>query len=402
MRIVRLESQNVKRLKAVSIVPEGNAVVIGGNNAQGKSSVLDSIFMALGGKVAQGQNPVREGEERAVIKCDLGELLVTRTITAEGKTTVKVQNAEGAAFSSPQAMLDALSSKLTFDPLVFANEKPLAQLSTLKELVGLDFSELDSRRAEVFSKRTEVNRKGKEEAARFNSLDFHADAPSEPVSVAVLMDQLREAEAFNSEVAEYEAAINSRQERIKEVQEEIAALQLELAHLEESETNAPEPKPYVDVEKIRTEISQADAINMQVRENLEYRDTEAGVEALRAESLRLTEALKEIDNKKSDLMASAKFPVAGLSFDESGVLFNGVPFSNCSSAERLLVSMHMGIAMNPKLKVLLIRDGSLLDDESLETVFDVAKKANAQVWIERVSKGKECSVIIEDGEVLTR
>ena len=35
MKIVRLEAQNVKRLTAVEITPDGNMVVVGGNNAQG-------------------------------------------------------------------------------------------------------------------------------------------------------------------------------------------------------------------------------------------------------------------------------------------------------------------------------------------------------------------------------
>lgn len=399
MHILKLESQNVKRLKAVSIEPSSNAVVIGGDNAQGKSSVLDSIFMALGGKAAQGVNPVRDGEEQAVIKCDLGELVVTRTINPDGRTQVKVENVEGASFSSPQAMLDALSSKLTFDPLAFANEKPLAQLSTLKELMGWDFSKLDKQRAEAFNSRTEINRKGKDCAARLNGMSFFDETPLGPVSVADLMSELSEAESFNSSMLELRKATQARIARIEEIKSIFISLQQELSGLEAAQEQALDPEPYVDVAEIRNRISQADTLNAQIRGNAEYKETEVERDNLRIESQNLTERIKDIDQQKANLMTGAKFPVDGLGFDESGILFNGVPFSNCSSAERLLVSLHMGIAMNPKLKVLLIRDGSLLDDHSLTTVFEVAKKADAQVWIERVSKGQECSVIIEDGEI---
>lgn len=403
MKIVNLESQNVKRLKAVSIIPQGNSVIIGGDNAQGKSSVLDSIFMALGGKAAQGQRPVRDGEEKAIIKCDLGELTVIRTISPNGKTTVKVTNAEGATFSSPQSMLDALSSKLTFDPLAFAGEKPAAQLETLKGLVGLDFSDLEAKRKSLYDKRTDINRAGKDKAARLDGMQQHSDAPAEAVSVSDLMAMLTAADAKNAENEKERQSVRSRAEKIATVKAELEAKQKELAAIEAEHAGTEDAAALLvdtDTIAIREQIAQADTINAKVRENAFYAEEKAAAESLRAESQGLTNAINAIDKQKADAMAAAEFPVDGLSFDENGVIYNGIPFSQCSSAERLLVSLHMGIAMNPELKVLLIRDGSLLDPQSLAMVAKAAEDADAQVWIERVSKGDECSVIIEDGEII--
>ena len=39
----------MKRLKAVDITPDGTLQIITGRNAQGKTSVLDAIWLALGG-----------------------------------------------------------------------------------------------------------------------------------------------------------------------------------------------------------------------------------------------------------------------------------------------------------------------------------------------------------------
>lgn len=48
--INKLEIENVKRIKAVKIEPSATGLtVIGGNNNQGKTSVLDSIAWVLGG-----------------------------------------------------------------------------------------------------------------------------------------------------------------------------------------------------------------------------------------------------------------------------------------------------------------------------------------------------------------
>lgn len=44
MKINRLEIENVKRIKAVKLEPAQNGLtIIGGDNQQGKTSVLDSI-----------------------------------------------------------------------------------------------------------------------------------------------------------------------------------------------------------------------------------------------------------------------------------------------------------------------------------------------------------------------
>jgi len=84
MKIVRMSAKNVKRLRAVEVSPDGNVIVVSGKNASGKTSLLDSIAYALGGKDVICKEPVRRGEQRAEIVCDLDEIVVRRTFTAEG------------------------------------------------------------------------------------------------------------------------------------------------------------------------------------------------------------------------------------------------------------------------------------------------------------------------------
>ena len=118
MKIIKLVTQNVKRIKAVEITPEGSLVVIGGNNAQGKTSVLDSIMYALGGASTLPPKPLRQGAKKGKVVLDLGEIKVTRTITSKTNQLV-VESADGEKYTSPQAILDKLTGKLTFDPLTF-------------------------------------------------------------------------------------------------------------------------------------------------------------------------------------------------------------------------------------------------------------------------------------------
>jgi len=113
MNIVSITSENFKRIKAVHIKPTGDVVVVGGRNAQGKSSVLDSIAAALGGKELMPDEALRQGADGGQITVDLGDIIVTRTFGPAGKTALKVTNKEGASFASPQSMLDKLVGRLS-------------------------------------------------------------------------------------------------------------------------------------------------------------------------------------------------------------------------------------------------------------------------------------------------
>ena len=148
MKIIGLQSQNIKRLKAVnlSLDDKGNLIIISGKNAQGKSSLLDSIWMALGGKKAIPDKPIREGEETAEISIDVqGEKLsftVKRLFTKKG-SELSITNKDGKHYSNPQEMLNHLIGNLTFDPLEFTRLATKKQVSQLMDLTGLNFDELD-------------------------------------------------------------------------------------------------------------------------------------------------------------------------------------------------------------------------------------------------------------------
>jgi predicted ABC-type transport system involved in lysophospholipase L1 biosynthesis ATPase subunit len=76
-----------------------------------------------------------------------------------------------------------------------------------------------------------------------------------------------------------------------------------------------------------------------------------------------------------------------------------VPFKQASGAEQLRVSLAMAIALNPKLRVIRIADGSLLDSDNLALVESIARENDFQVWIEMVGDGDGRGIIIEDGSV---
>ena len=167
MKIISLQSEDVKRIKAVEIAPGDVAgvVEITGKNGQGKTSVLDSIWWALADAKHVQDDPIRAGAERAVIRLDLGKLVVTRTIrktkAGEVTTQLRVENEEGARFSKPQEMLDAMVAGLSFDPLAFTRKKPKEQFDALRVFVkDFDFDANAGRRKSAFEERTEKEPRG--------------------------------------------------------------------------------------------------------------------------------------------------------------------------------------------------------------------------------------------------
>ncbi len=409
MRILKLEAENVKRLRAVRIAPKGNAVVIGGRNAQGKSSVLDAIQAALGGKGAAPAEPLRRGADRGHVVLELDDLVVKRTFTEGGGSQLVVTTKDGAKHAAPQTILDKLVGELSFDPLRFTRMEPKEQVATLRALGGLDFSALDAQRAKAFAERTEVGRELKRTGAMLEQSPHHDGAPAAEVSMVDLLAELetrrgqnRANKADRDKLEAMRSRAKSMVDRIEQLERELAAAKEELAKAQaEGKVFAGQVAALIDadeaelVERIRT----AEQTNAKVRANAARDKLEEEMQRLAEQQTDLTASIEAIDEDKREQLAAAKFAVPGLAFDEHGVTLNGLPFEQASSAEQLRVSVAIGLAMNPKLKVLLIRDGALLDDDSLAAVAAQAAEADAQLWIERVGTDGAPTVVIEDGEV---
>lgn len=410
MQIVKLQAENVKRLRAVEVHPNGSLVVVGGKNGNGKSSLLDSIMMALAGKQALPSKPVRDGEDGATITIELDEdFIITRKIKPDGTSTVEVRSKSGAKYPSPQALLDSFSARFTFDPLKFKAMKPLEQAEILKQILGLDFSEHDRERAAIYEQRTIINRSVRDMEGQIGTMKAHADVPADEVTVAALAEELDAARQQNANRQRMESELSVIDGRRVTTSSRITALRKELEALEAvvpvivaeyaDLKSRYDAQPVVETAALQEKIRTAEETNRKVRENKARRQVVESLALKREESEKLTKWIDSIDEDKKSQLESAAFPVPGMSVDDSAVVLNGIPFDQLSAAEQLRISVAIGLALNPKLKVLLIRDGSLLDEENLKLVAELAEAHGAQVWMERVGDGDEVAVVLEDGSV---
>lgn len=444
MHITELTIENIKRINAVHIKPDGAIIEITGRNGQGKSSVLDSIAYGLGGKDEIPSKPIREGADEAHIIIELDDKIVKRRWTKGGNTMLTVESKDGAKFPSPQALLDSLTGDLTFDPLAFNRMSPTDQVATLKDVAGLDFAELDRRRQDAFEERTIVNRALKDANGALANTPA-VEAPAEAVSMAELIEQQNEAnnhqrmnddlrrdhetsvgvictlsksrdatasanndgvENCSQRIASLEQQIQdtklertrwieSHSAKIGEIDVKIKAARTSSAALASQVNQIQDP----DLDAIAAKIAGAEESNEKFRAARQRAELVGLRDEHASKSKALTKKIDKIDATKVQTVRDANLPIEGLGFDEDGISFEGLPFEQASSAQQLRVSVAMGIALNPKLRVMLIRDGSLLDKDSLVLLGELAEANDTQVWIERVSDGENVGIVIEDGYV---
>jgi myosin heavy subunit len=373
------------------------------------------------------KKPIRDGEEKAHVTVDLGDIVVTRKWTSNDKSYLSIENRDGATFKSPQAILDELIGNLSFDPLAFSHMSDKEQKEILLDLVdiGLDLEEWEKDRAEAYEERTGVNRKVKELEGQFAGLPKKdEDAPVEEVSAADIVAEITKAQEIKVSNDKKRQSLNDQRinlptlkENLVEINNGIDTLVKRLAEGEKQkeqaqlgirdatklllETNA-EVTALVDpdMEAFQKNLESVEETNRAVRENQKRVDVQTQLDTAKKESQTLTDELAEMDKEKSDAIEKAEFPIEHLGFDETGVTYKDIPFGQCSAAERLRVSLSIAIAINPKLRVLRITDGSLLDETNLKVINEMVKEHDYQLWIECVMDNPDgASVYIEDGEI---
>lgn len=394
MRIVQFTADNFKRLVAVDITPDGDMVVLSGANGAGKSSALDGIWAALGGKSACPDKPIREGADKAEVRLVLDNgLVVERTFTEKG-TYLKVTAEEGRQkFTKPQDMLDELVGKIAFDPLAFSRMKPKDQVVELLNVVdiGLDLDAHERERQALYEKRAEANKEVKRLDGALAGQKRHGGAPAAVVSAGDLAGEITAAESCNAERIKWI-------DRVTQIEREMGKLRAEQENL----TERLSASDHIDVDALKTQLANIEVDNEMVRANERYEEIMGGLKAARAAADKLDADLKAKDTAKETALAAAKFPVEGLSFDDEGVTYNGIPFAQCASSEQLKVAVAIAMAANPELRVIQIREGSLLDRESFDVIAELAGAGDYQVWVEVVDQTGNVGIVIEDGRVVAK
>jgi hypothetical protein len=430
-QVVSLRVENFKRISAVFIEPSGSIVELTGENNVGKTSVIDALWAAIAGKKAAPTKPIKSGSQTAEVHVDLGGLKVTRRfkLLEDGRTgsSLVVSNADGFKAQNPQEILNELIGSLSFDPLAFTMMSAEQQFDAISAFVpNVDFKAIELADRSDYDERTNVNREHKQVLARisaFPAIDVDK-VPAARVDEAELVADLEEAGQINASIERGVAArtnmasaieakrAESRRlhERAEALRQEAAALDAKVHELnvEAERENAtlqalPALETPIETAPIRSKINEARLNNeafdraKRAAEDLDRLRKEA--DRLNTQSEQLTRQMEDREAQKRAAIAAAAMPVKGLSLRGDTVEFEGEPFSQASHAQKIRVSVAIAAAMNPRLRIAFVRDGSLLDRKSWELLAKEAARLNFQIWTETVESGRPSAIELEDGHV---
>jgi len=426
MKIIKLTVENFMKLRAVEISPKGNAILITGKNGAGKSSVLDAVMSAFCGKKCTPAKPIRDGEKSAEIVVETDNFIIKRTFTAKGGGSVTISNAEGMKASSPQGLLDKLVGEIAFEPMAFFKDckdvkKQREQLHALMKLVGLDFDDINADIAKVKQQRSTVKTEKETYDYEAGKIEVPEDTPEELVSMTALTEKLTEATRHNEKQGETARAIDAGEDEIERLKESlsdnlqlIADLRLKLAKAERVQKQGQDAlikaqadqvklaetlEPLIDLGSINGEIQNAEAINDNVRRKVHEKELVSKSAGKSKEFATLGKEIKTLEAKKAERLAAVKMPIEGLSVGEDTILFEGIPLAQVNESMQLQIAVAISMALNPKLKVILMK-GNDLDEANLEAVCKMAEEKDYQVWIERITGEGKTGFIIEDGSVV--
>lgn len=408
MKINKLEIENVKRVRAVTLEPSANGLtVIGGRNGQGKTSILDAIAWALGGEKYRPGNPTRKG---SVIPPSLKvELSNGITVERKGKNSaLTVTDPKGE--KAGQTLLDAFVEKLALDLPRFMQANNKEKADTLLKIIGVEdqLNELRSQENATYNRRHALGQIADQKMKFAKEMIHFPDVPLEPVSVSELIQQQQAILTKNGEnqrkrqqAAQLQETFERQQAQIQELSAKLDALSREHVQTGKDLQVARKTAEALQDEstaELEASIKNAETINNHVRANLEKARAEKEAQQLKDEYEAMSAELEQIRLDIRNLLAGADLPLPDLSVNEAGELtYKGFGWSDMSSSEQLKVATAIVRKLNPDCGFVLIDKLEAMDLDTLKDFGAWLEAEGLQAIATRVSTGGECQIIIEDG-----
>ena len=402
MKINRLEIENVKRIKAVKIEPrESGLTLIGGNNNQGKTSVLDSIAWALGGERFKPSQATREG---SVIPPNL-HIVMNNGLIVERKgknSALKVTDPNGN--KGGQQLLNEFVEQLALDLPKFMESSGKEKAQTLLQIIGVgdQLVELEKEEKELYQERLYIGRTADQKEKFAKEQPYFPEAPKDLISLSDLIRQQQEILTRNGENQRKRENLHKLEQDYQKINDTLSELLAKQKKIEEdlriARLSATDLQDESTAE-LEESISNIEEINRKVRANLDKEKAEDDAKGYRSQYNELTEKINDLRSKKNSLLDSAELPLPELSVADGELIYKGQKWDNMSGSERLKVSTAIVRKLNPDCGFVLLDKLEQMDMKTLQKFGLWLESEGLQAIATRVSTGDECSIIIEDGYV---
>lgn len=409
VKITALEAENVKRIKAVALTPSPTGLtIVGGNNNQGKTSVLDALAWALGGDRFRPDAAQRDG---AVAPAHLKVKLSNGVVVERKGKNASLTVTDPTGRRSGQQLLNAFVEPLALDLPRFMDATDKEKADILLRIIGIG-AELHTRDMEIkalYDKRTFTGQLAQQKKHFAEELISYPEAPDEPVSASDLIRQQQDILARNGEnqrkrsqlaqltdllerqkkvVADLEFQLSTEKQRLTTMQADVKIAQTAAADLQDESTA-----------ELEASIRDIEDTNRKVRANLEKSRAEDEAVQYDSEYKRLTE---QIAQKRADRMAllnGADLPLRGLSVEDGALTYKGKHWRDMSGSDQLRVAAAIVRRLNPDCGFVLLDKLEQMDMTTLQEFSAWLEAEGLQAIATRVSTGSECQIIIEDGMV---
>lgn len=409
VKIAALEAENVKRIKAVALTPSPTGLtIVGGNNNQGKTSVLDALAWALGGEKFRPTAAVRDG---ALAPPHLKVILSNGVVVERKGKNSSLTVTDPTGQRSGQQLLNAFVEPLALDLPRFMQASDKDKADTLLNIIGVEdaLTGLDREIKALYDRRTVIGQIGAQKRHAAEELTEYPDAPSEPVSAIELIQQQQEILLHNADnqrkrmkLAQLEEQEKQLGRRVQELSQELEMVEHQLTAVQQDVQDATKTVAQLQDEstaELEQSIRNVEEINRQVSANLAKSKAQDEAERYAQEYTALTEQIKTKRTARMNLLNGADLPLTGLGVEDGSLTYNGKHWQDMSGSDQLRVATAIVRRLNPDCGFVLLDKLEQMDLATLAEFGSWLQAEGLQAIATRVSTGGECQIIIEDGRV---
>jgi hypothetical protein len=414
--ITALEAENVKRIKAVALTPAPTGLtLVGGNNNQGKTSVLDALAWALGGDRFRPDAAQRDG---AIAPAHLKVTLSNGVVVERKGKNASLTVTDPTGRRSGQQLLNAFVEPLALDLPRFMDASDKEKADILLRIIGIG-AELHTRDLEIkglYDKRTFTGQLAAQKKHFAEEMISYPEAPDEPVSASELIRQQqdilarngenqrkrRQAQELTRQRDEAMAEMHRLDERIAELtaqRDEVSKKHTLLFTQAMDASKTAEQLQDESTAALEASIREVEETNRKVRANLEKARAKDEAAQYASDYDKLTGQIEDKRAERMALLNGADLPLPELSVEDGALTYKGKHWRDMSGSDQLRVAAAIVRRLNPDCGFVLLDKLEQMDLTTLTEFGRWLEAEHLQAIATRVSTGSECQIIIEDGMV---